>query len=125
MPRPSSTMRAVSNRYLFLALAALAPLSSASHGQIADVELRPFVVGVMPVVGAGGAVGGVSIDARGAVSTSTVEVRGRLREARLRALTAIDSEALAISPMRKISLRRLIAAIDKQRAARRPLDDTL
>jgi hypothetical protein len=118
-------MKAPWSTWLTLAFAAVACLPSASPGQLADVELRPFVVGVLPVVGPGGAVGGVSIDARGAVSVSTVEACGRLREARQRALMPIDSDVAAVSSLRKISLRHLIAAIDKQRHESRPIDDTL
>ena len=51
---------------------------------IGSGEIRPFVVGLVPVVGPGG-VGGVSVDAKGVVARSDVESLGRLREARLRA----------------------------------------
>ncbi len=118
-------MKAAWTLWLTVAFAAVVCLPSVSSGQLADVELRPFVVGVLPVVGASGAVGGVSIDARGVVSVSTVEAHGRLREARQRALMPIDSDVTAVSRLRKISLRRLIAAIGKLRAERQPIDDTL
>jgi hypothetical protein len=87
-------------------------------------ELRPFVVGLIPVVG-NGVVGGVSIDASGVLARSDVDAAGRLREARLRALAPIDSELVAASRCRKISLRRLSAAIDECRLGKKPVDDAL
>src|SRR5256885_15990541 len=82
-------MQGFLRKWLPLAFAAVLFLPSASYAQVAAGELRPFVVGLVPVIGSSGAVGGVSIDARGAVSSSSVETLGRLREARLRALTPI------------------------------------
>jgi hypothetical protein len=87
--------------------------------------MRPFVVGVIPVIGTGGAVGGVSIDVSGVLARSDVEAHGRLREARLRALAPIDSDIATSSRSRKISLRRLSAAIEERRLAKRPVDDAL
>jgi len=43
-------------------------LSPAVAQFVGSGEIRPFVVGVVPVVGRSGAVGGVSIDARGVVA---------------------------------------------------------
>ena len=91
------------------------PVSYASAQAVSFGEIRPFVVGLVPVVGNGG-VGGVSIDAQGVVTRSDVESLGRLRDARLKAAAPIDSEMQAASPMRKISLRRLQA--DQAVAAR-------
>src|SRR5438045_2314110 len=91
---------------------------------VSSGEIRPFVVGLVPVVGFGG-VGGVSIDAKGVVARSDVEALGRLREARLKALMPLDSQLQAVSRMRKISLRRLQAAIDERRRSNRPIDDAL
>ena len=107
------------------ALAAIAgwfSLPAVTRGQtIGFTQLRPFVVGLEPVVGASGAVGGVSIDAQGVVARSDVESRGRLREARLTALQGIDADIQATSPIRKVSLRGLQAAIDKLARQKRPL----
>ncbi|HMC10073.1 MAG TPA: DUF1598 domain-containing protein, partial [Pirellulaceae bacterium] len=44
---------------------------------------------------------------------------------RLRALAAVDSDLAAASRMRKVSLRRISAAIDERRLLKRPLDDAL
>jgi uncharacterized protein DUF1598 len=98
--------------------------SPAAAQFVSGTEIRPFVVGIVPVVGPGG-VGGVSIDAQGVVKRTDVEELGRLRDARRRALAPIDSDLQAASPMRKVSLRRLAAALDELRLAKRPLDDAL
>jgi hypothetical protein len=93
--------------------------------QVFSGELRPFVVGVIPIVGRTGAVGGVSIDAAGTLARSDVDALGRLRDARLKAMTPIDSDLQAASPLRKISLRKLQAVIDARRLAKQPLADEL
>ncbi len=99
--------------------------TQAANGQFTgNFELRPFVVGLIPIVG-NGAVGGVSIDAAGVLARSDLDTVGRLREARLNALSPIDSELAATSRCRKISLRRLSAAIDARRLTREPLEDAL
>jgi hypothetical protein len=83
-------------------------------------EQRPFVIGFIPVV-SGGAVGGVSIDARGVVSRSQVEDAHKLRDARLQALARLDSRVAAVSSLRKVSLRRLQAAIERLRRQGQPM----
>jgi len=103
--------------WLFATQAALAQFTG-------NIEFRPFVVGLIPVVG-NGAVGGVSIDASGVLARSDLDATGALRDARLRALMPIDSELAASSRCRKISLRRLSAAIDERRLAKQPVEDSL
>ena len=105
-------------------LAALLLALPAAAQFVSSTEIRPFVVGIVPVVGPGG-VGGVSIDAQGVVTRANVEALGRLHDARQRALAPIDSDVQATSRMRKVSLRRLAAALDELRLAKRPLDDVL
>jgi hypothetical protein len=92
---------------------------------VSDTQIQPFVVGIVPVIGNSGRVGGISIDTSGAVSRSNVETLGRLRDARLKALSVIDSDIATTSPLRKISLRRLTAAIQEKIASRKPLDNDL
>src|SRR5262249_15482297 len=87
-------------------------------------EVRPFVVGLVPVVGPGG-VGGVSIDAAGVVARSDADVLGKLREARAAALSRVGSKLDASSPLRKISLRAMQAAINQCREQRLPPPDEL
>jgi len=92
---------------------------SPTRGQsISDTSVQPFVVGLVPVIGNSGRVGGISIDAAGAVSRSDTETLGRLSDARLKALTVTDSDLNAASPLRKISLRRLSAALKEKIAVR-------
>src|SRR5262245_50450155 len=109
-----------------LGIAALLVGPPAAVGQsVSFTQQSPFVVGFIPVVGPGGAVGGVSIDAKGVVARSDVEGSGRLRDARLKALARIDSDLLAPSRMRKVSLRGIQAAIDECRRQKRPVTDAL
>ena len=72
--------------------------------------LKPFVIAVIPVVGRSGAVGGVSIDARGVVDRCSRETAGQLRRAWLAAMVPADGEMARASSLRKVSLRRLEAA---------------
>jgi hypothetical protein len=99
--------------------------SPAEAQLISSGSIRPFVIGIVPVVGPSGAVGGVSIDAKGVLARSDVDAMGLLREARLRAAAGPDSDLQADSIMRKVSLRRLVAAIDERRKAGKPIDDAL
>src|SRR5687767_10539067 len=68
-------------------------------------EIRPFVTSVIPVVGPGGAVGGVSVDAQGILARSDTDATGRLRDARLKALIPLQADLNASSSRRTISLR--------------------
>ena len=108
-----------------LTMLLLCPLVTFGQAAVSLTEQRPFVVGVIPVVGAGGAVGGVSIDAQGVVARTSAEAAGKVREARLRALDRLEAPLAAASPMRKISLRGLQEALQERRARRLPLTDEL
>jgi Protein of unknown function (DUF1598) len=100
-------------------------LSSAVAQTVGFAEVRPFVTGLIPVVGPSGSVGGVAIDARGVLNRSDVDAAGKLRAARLMALTPVDSQLNAASRLRKISLRGLQEAIDQRRRLGRAVDDEL
>jgi hypothetical protein len=110
-----------------LAAGLIGPAARPAPGQaaISSTSQRPFVIGFIPVVGPGGAVGGVSVDAKGVVARSDVDAAGKLREVRLKALARLDSDVNAASPMRKISLRGIQAAIDELRQEKLPLTDEL
>ncbi|HEX5104354.1 MAG TPA: DUF1598 domain-containing protein, partial [Pirellulaceae bacterium] len=112
---------------LACAITCIAGNSQQALGQagVAFTQQQPFVIGLIPVVGRGGAVGGVSIDAQGVVARSDVDRAQRLREARLRALAEIDSRLEAASPLRKISLRDLTAAIEQRMKAGLPATDEI
>jgi hypothetical protein len=84
------------------------------QGGVAFTQQRPFVIGFIPVVGARGAVGGVSIDAQGVVARSDVDQTRKLRDARLKALQEASTELQAASRMRKVSLRGLASAIEQR-----------
>ncbi len=83
--------------------------------------LKPFVIAVIPVVGRNGAVGGVSIDAGGVVNRSSRETTGQLRRAWLAAMVPAGGEMARASSFRKVSLRRLEAAMVECRAKNQPL----
>ncbi len=70
------------------------------------------------------AVGGVAIDARGVVHDLDVDALGQLRKLRAAALDPVP-DALASSGLRKVSLRRLEAAIARHRATGKPLPDEI
>jgi hypothetical protein len=76
---------------------------------------------VIPVVGRNGAVGGVSIDAGGVVDRSSRETTGQLRRAWLAAMVPAEAEMARASSLRKISVRRLAAAMAECRARNQPL----
>lgn len=119
-------MRSFVSSLVWLAAASLVLVGSArGQSRVGFFELHPFVTGLIPVVGPGGAVGGVSIDAQGIVARRSEEAVARLREARLRASQPIESDLQATSRMRKVSLRGLQAAIDKRRRAGLPISDEL
>src|SRR5262245_20375060 len=86
---------------------ALVPRPVAAQAALTFGQQRPFVTGWIPVIGPGGGVGGVSIDAAGVVSRSEADATGRLRAARERALAPLSGELLAASKLRKVSLRGL------------------
>jgi hypothetical protein len=86
---------------------------------------RPFVIGIRPVVGNSGGVGGVSIDAQGVVSRTERDELGRLRAAREKALQPLDANVGRTSELRKVSLRRLEAAIAQLRQKNLPVTDEI
>jgi hypothetical protein len=81
---------------------------------------RPFVVGVVPVVG-NGAVGGVAIDAKGAIEQAERRDLAALRDARRSAMTGLAADISKRSKLRKISLRRLDALLAGHVSENKPL----
>jgi hypothetical protein len=71
------------------------------------------------------AVGGVSIDADGLVKNATVDNTNRLSEMFRRALEQIPGDLNGATQMRKVSLRRLEAAIDECATNNKPLPDAI
>ncbi len=102
-----------------------APRPASGQGAVAFTQQRPFVVGFIPVVGPRGAVGGVSIDAAGVVTRCDEELTGKLRDVRQRALAPPSGELLSASALRKVSLRGLVAELDRLRKAGKPASGEL
>src|SRR5262245_59076996 len=92
-----------------------------AQGSISEVTQRPFVVGVIPVVGAGGGVGGVAIDADGVVASAAERDVVALRDARRDAMSGLAGDVTKKSPLRKISLRRLDALLARYCSENKPL----
>jgi hypothetical protein len=95
-----------------------------SQGQVVGMtQIRPFITGYIPVVGSDGSVGGISIDADGVLATARPEAVRRLKEARERLFTAVPDALTDAVPLRKISLKRLEAAVADAAKDKRPLAD--
>lgn len=92
------------------------PVASAcrAQGSISNLSWVPFVTGIVPVVGRNGTVGGVRIEPGGVVRRSTVDETSRLRADWLNALRPVSRALNTKSPLRKVSLRRLSAAITRE-----------
>jgi hypothetical protein len=81
---------------------------------------RPFVVGVIPVVG-NGVVGGVAIDGKGAIEQAEQRDIEALRDARRAAMSGVAGDITKSSDLRKISLRRLEALVARHVSQNKPL----
>ena len=85
-----------------------APANLWAQAAIGSLELRPFVVGIVPVVGPRGAVGGVSVDSRGVLGRADIDTLGRLHDARKRAMQPLAADEKVLRCHRR-GKRRLIA----------------
>ena len=91
------------------------------HAQsLSFAEQRPFVVGAVPVVG-NGAVGGVAVDANGAIERAKQRDLIELRNARRAALEGHAGDLAKPSKLRKISLRRLEMLLASHAHQNKPL----
>ena len=104
----------------FLGSIWLASVPAQAQSFVGFVELSPFVVGLQPVA-SNGAVGGVSVDATGALALAEADLSGELRQQWLAAYDPVSKELAAKSPLRKISLRRLQQAMLAQLESGKPL----
>lgn len=92
-----------------------------AHAQsVSFADQRPFVVGVVPVVG-NGAVGGVAIDAKGVLEEAEQRDVIALRDARRTALDGVAGDIAKPSKLRKISLNRLDALLAEYGRLNKPL----
>ena len=89
---------------LLLAVACFSPERLSAQASIRSGGRRPFVVGVLPVVG-NGVVGGVLIDSKGIVSLADQDRIGQLRAVREKAAKKISGDLTQPSKLRKLSLR--------------------
>lgn len=71
------------------------------------------------------AVGGILINANGVISNPSLDDIGELRRLRQEVMLDISKDITAVSPMRKISLRGLEAAIKECVAANKPIPDDI
>ncbi len=97
-----------------------------AHAQsfIGSGTQQPFVVGVVPVVGNGG-VGGVAVDARGAIEQAEQRDLAALRDARRSAMSGLAADITRRSELRKISLRRLDALVARHVSQNKPLSSDM
>ena len=121
----SSKVRHSLSVVTIIALLAMSPLSSLGQGFISSTSLRPFVAGFVPVVGPRGAVGGVSVDARGIVKNASREYQQELAELKRDALAKIPEALSQESPLRKASLRRIEEAVVEALTKGRPIPDAI
>jgi len=70
-------------------------------------------------------VGGVSIDAEGVLNNATTDAVGELHKARVKAMEEIPGDLNKAVGLRKVSLRRLEAAIQERIASGKPLSDSI
>jgi uncharacterized protein DUF1598 len=94
--------------------------SAHAQSSISSVTQRPFVVGLIPVV-RNGTVGGVAIDANGAVEQAEQRDVVALRDARRAAMSGVAGDITKPSKLRKISLRRLDALMARHVSQNKPL----
>jgi Protein of unknown function (DUF1598) len=99
-------------------------LAQAPPSRLSVASQRPFVVGVVPVV-AGGAVGGVAIDAKGTIDEAESRDVVTLRSARRAALEGLAGDVNQPSELRKISLRRLDALLAQLASQNKPLSPAI
>jgi hypothetical protein len=95
-------------------------LAQGPPSTLSEASFRPFVVGVVPVVG-NGAVGGVAIDARGEIDQAERRELVALRDARRAALAGRAGDVNEPSKLRKISLHRLDALLAQHASQNKPL----
>ncbi len=90
-------------------------------GQAFFGRQRPFVVAITPIVGPGGVVGGIYVDAEGLVSRVDIDATGGLGQLQPQALSPVASDVSQPSSLRKISLRKLEQELVRLREGNLPL----
>ncbi len=112
--------------FIFLGWVAVG-LSGVARAQssVSSVTYRPFVTSFIPVVGRGGAVGGISIDAEGVLSRTQVDDGRHLRNAWLKASQPSAAALGSPSDLRMVSLAKLETALARHLAGGSRLPDEL
>lgn len=118
MSRQRSRSTSLIPRLVLLAACATAGQAHAQQG-ISLTDQRPFVIGIVPVVG-GGAVGGIAVDAQGAIEQAEQRDGNALGAARRAALNGLAGDLARPSKLRKISLRRLDAVLAQLASQHKP-----
>lgn len=85
----------------------------------------PSVARAQGGFGTTSSVGGISIDANGALRNAELDAQAKLRDIRARALQEVSGALSAPADLRKVSLRRLEEAIRLQTEQGVPLDDSM
>ena len=107
-----------------LAVVGIPLLPRVIHAQGASVSFigqRVFVTGFTPVIGPGGGVGGIDVDTRGVLQRVENQKSGQLARARRQASQGASEDLRRKSPLRKVSLSRLEAAIARHASQQQPL----
>jgi hypothetical protein len=107
-------------RFIVISICAMGGHALGHVQSLSFAEQQPFVVGVVPVVG-NGAVGGVAVDANGAIERAKQRDLIELRDARRAALEGLAGEIAKPSKLRKISLRRLDVLLAAHASQNKPL----
>lgn len=82
---------------------------------------RPFVIGLVPVIGSRGGVGGVSVDAKGVVQRVDVALESRL-QAQWKRKSSVPDQAIELeTDFRVISLARLDRELERLLDANQPM----
>lgn len=123
-PRRVRAAMAVGLAVLSFSAVALAGRPAAAQGSVGFGQIRPFVIGFIPVPGRNG-VGGVLIDAKGTLDRVDVDWGDKLRQVRLEAMQPVPDALGRQVPLRKISLRRIEAAILAAGKNKQPLPDAV
>jgi len=97
------------------------PQPASGQFGVGDFQVRPFVIGFIPVIGPRGTVGGVLIDAKGVVTRTDIDRREHLRDVRAASLAGAQGEMAAASALRKVSLHGLVAELERLRLEGKPL----
>jgi len=102
---------------LALAIVALQPSKSFAQSSVSSTSIRPFVLGLTPVIGRNGFVGGVSVDAAGIVTRAVVDEKRALAARR----AALGGDGT--TKLRVVSLAGLEGTLAELVESRKPIPE--